>query len=39
MIPLDRSLADLVQQGLVDVEDAFRYAKNRDYFRTLVGGR
>ena len=39
MIPLDRSLADLVQQGLVDVEDAFRYAKNRDYFRMLVGGR
>ena len=39
MIPLDRSLADLVQQGLVDVEDALRYAKNRDYFRMLVGGR
>lgn len=39
MISLDRSLADLVQQGLVDVEDAFRFAKNRDYFRMLVGGK
>lgn len=39
MVSLDRSLADLVQQGLVDVEDAFRYANNRDYFRMLIGGR
>lgn len=39
MVSLDRSLADLVQQGLVDVEDAFRYSKNRDYFRMLVGGK
>lgn len=39
MVSLDRSLANLVQQGAVDVEDAFRYSKNRDYFRMLVGGR
>ncbi len=39
MVSMDRSLANLVQQGIVDVEDAFRYAKNRDYFRMLVGSR
>lgn len=38
MISLDRSLADLVQQGIVDVEDAFRYAKTPDYFRMLISG-
>ena len=38
MMPLDRSLADLVQRGVVDVEDALRYTKNEDYFRMLVSG-
>ena len=36
MISLDRALADLVRRGLVSVNDAFMYAKNRDYFQTLI---
>ncbi|MEK7549466.1 MAG: PilT/PilU family type 4a pilus ATPase [Patescibacteria group bacterium] len=36
MISLDRSLADLVRRGLVSVDDAFIYAKNREYLQMLV---
>lgn len=37
MISLDRALADLVRRGLVDVNDALRYAKNQEYFQMLLG--
>lgn len=36
MISLDRALADLVLRGLVTVDDAFMYAKNRDYLQMLL---
>jgi twitching motility protein PilT len=36
MISLDKSLATLVQRGLITVENAIRFAKNREYFRMLV---
>ncbi len=36
MVSLDRSLADLVLRGLVSVNDAFVYAKNRDYLQMLL---
>lgn len=36
MISLDRALADLVLRGLVAVDDAFLYAKNRDYLQMLL---
>jgi twitching motility protein PilT len=36
MISLDRALADLVRRGLVTVDDAFMYSKNRDYLQMLL---
>lgn len=36
MISLDRSLADLVQRGLVTVDDAFIYARNSDYLQMIL---
>lgn len=36
MISLDRVLADLVRRGLVSVNDAFTYAKNREYLQMLM---
>lgn len=36
MMSLDRALADLVRRGLVSVNDAFIYAKNRDYLQMLM---
>lgn len=36
MISMDKSLADLVKKGLITVEDAVSYAKNKDYFKTLT---
>lgn len=36
MMSLDRALADLVRRGLVSVNDAFVYAKNRDYLQMLM---
>jgi twitching motility protein PilT len=36
MVSLDRALSDLVQRGLVDVNDAFRYSKNKDYMQMLL---
>jgi twitching motility protein PilT len=37
MIPLDKSLASLVQQGLVEMEVAQNYVLDRDYFMSLLG--
>lgn len=37
MVSLDRALADLVQRNVVDVNDAYRYVKNLDYFRMILG--
>ncbi len=36
MITLDKSLADLVQKGLITVDDALTYAKNREYLQMLI---
>jgi twitching motility protein PilT len=36
MISLDKSLADLVHQGLISVDDAISYAKNLEYFQMLI---
>jgi len=36
MISLDRALADLIRRGLITVDDAFTYAKNRDYLEMLL---
>lgn len=36
MVSLDRALADLVLRGLVTVDNAFMYSKNRDYFQMLL---
>jgi twitching motility protein PilT len=36
MISLDKSLADLVKKGLISVDNAIIYAKNRDYLQMLI---
>lgn len=36
MISLDKSLADLVQRGLVTLDDAMIYAKNTEYLQMLI---
>lgn len=36
MVSMDRALVDLVQRGMVDVNDAFHYAKNREYVEMLL---
>jgi twitching motility protein PilT len=36
MISLDKSLADLVHQGVISVDDALAYAKNEEYLRMLI---
>lgn len=36
MISLDKSLSDLVRRGLVSVDDAFAYAKNKEYLKVLL---
>lgn len=36
MVSLDRALAELVLRGLVAVDDAFMYSKNRDYLQMLL---
>ncbi|MFZ2300035.1 MAG: PilT/PilU family type 4a pilus ATPase [Candidatus Moraniibacteriota bacterium] len=36
MMSLDRVLADLVRRGLITVNDAFVYAKNREYLQMLM---
>ena len=39
MVSLDKSLADLVQQGIVSSDDAFGYSKSPDYLGMLLGRR
>lgn len=36
MISLDKSLAALVQQGQITIDDAIAYAKNEDYLKMLI---
>lgn len=36
MVSLDRALAELVKAGQVSLDDAFNYAKNRDYLQLLI---
>jgi len=36
MLSLDRVLVDFVRRGLITVDDAFIFAKNRDYMQTLM---
>ncbi len=36
MISLDRSLSDLVRKGLISVNDALTYSKNRQYLEMLI---
>jgi len=36
MISLDRSLSDLVRRGLISVNDALTYSKNRQYLEMLI---
>lgn len=36
MVSLEKSLADLVQRGLITLDDAFIYTKNKDYLQMLV---
>ena len=37
MISLDRSLAILLKQGIISLDSAMTYAKNREYLRMLIG--
>ena len=37
MISLDRALANLVQRGHISLQDAFVYAKNREYLEMIIG--
>ena len=36
MVSLDKSLADLIQRGLITVDDAYVYTKNKDYLQMLI---
>jgi len=36
MISLDKSLANLIQRGLITADDAFTYSKNKDYLQMLI---
>ncbi len=36
MVSLDRSLADLVRRGLISINDAMLYSKNRQYLEMLI---
>ena len=36
MISMDKSLADLVQRGMIAMDDAIIYAKNKEYLEMLV---
>jgi twitching motility protein PilT len=37
MIPLDKTLAGLVKQGVVELEIAQNYVLDHDYFMSLIG--
>jgi len=36
MVSLDKSLADLIQRGLITADDAFTYSKNKEYLQMLI---
>lgn len=36
MVSLDKSLADLVQRGIITLDDAFVYVKNKEYLQILI---
>lgn len=36
MISLDKSLSQLVQRGVITIDDATRFAKNHEYFHMLI---
>lgn len=36
MMSLDKSLAELVQRGLVTIDDAFVYSRNQDYLQMML---
>lgn len=36
MISLDKSLADLVQRGMITLDDAYVYTKNKEYLQILI---
>lgn len=36
MISLDRVLADFVRRGIISVDDAFNFSKNRDYLQMMM---
>jgi len=36
MVSLDKSLADLIQRGLITMDDALVYTKNEDYLQMLI---
>ncbi len=38
MVSLDKSLADLVQRGLITIDDALLYSNNQEYLQMLIGG-
>ncbi|MDD5397400.1 MAG: type IV pilus twitching motility protein PilT [Candidatus Moranbacteria bacterium] len=39
MVSLDKSLADLIQRGLITMDDALVYAKNQEYLQMLISKR
>ena len=39
MVAMDKSLADLVQRGIISSEDAFLYCKSPDFLTMLLGRR
>lgn len=36
MISLDRSLSQLVREGVISIDDAFAYTNNREYLKTII---
>jgi twitching motility protein PilT len=36
MVSLDKSLADLIQRGLITMDDAVLYSKNKEYLQMLI---
>ncbi|HPN54756.1 MAG TPA: type IV pilus twitching motility protein PilT [Candidatus Moranbacteria bacterium] len=36
MISLDKSLADLIQRGMITLDDAYDYTKNKEYLQMLI---
>jgi len=36
MVSLDKSLADLIQRGIITMDDALVFTKNREYLQMLI---